>query len=328
MTEDAGGGIFRCRWEGAPRILDRTPLERNLFLAWGGEGKTLYAAARERGRGAVAAYRVAPDGGLTRLNLLPAGGDSACYLAVSANGRQLYSANYASGNLSEFLLAPDGALARLNQVVAYGGRREAGRLSHPHCCGFTPDGKYLYVVDLGLDRILLHAYDAERGIVPDAARVVTLEAGFGPRHLIFDSGGQNAYLLGETGGDIQHFRYGDGEFLPASRVSARPAVRAGSNAAAAIRWMRDGEFLAVSHRGDDVIAGFAVDAAGRLSLRTHVSSRGKSPRDCNFLPGCGIMAAANEFSDAVVFFACDWRSGAIGEPCGKLVLPRPLYVLV
>ena len=325
MTEDASGGIFRCRWDGTPRILDRTPLERNLFLTWGGDGRTLYAAARDRGRGAVAAFRVAPDGELTLLNMLPAGGDSACYLTVSPDGKFLYSANYASGNWSEFPLAPDGALAKLNRVVDC--RKDARAPSHPHCCVFTPDGKFLCVVDLGLDRIFLHAFDAGRGVSPDATEAVALETGFGPRHLCFDAAGQNAYLLGESSGEIQRFRYENGRFIPGCRVSALSAPGKVVGEAAAIRLSRNGKFLFASNRGDDSIAVFSVNASGELTLKTHVPSLGKSPRDFFFLPGCGIMAVANEFSDEVVFFACDQNSGEIGVPLGKLALPRPLYLL-
>ncbi|MCI5779838.1 MAG: lactonase family protein [Lentisphaeria bacterium] len=331
MTEDERGGIFRCQWSGgAPRILSFTPLCRNTFLAWGKDGRTLYATARDRGCGAVAAFRVAADGGLTRLNILPAGGDSPCYLTVSADGERLYSANYASGSFSEFLLSPDGGLRKLNRVVAHHGRgiREEQRSPHPHCCVFTPDGGYLCVVDLGIDRMMLYEYDKLRGISPASACAVMLQAGSGPRHLCFDASGRNAYLLDELDCRLRHFRYADGVFTPGGLLRTVKPETPGGGAAAALRFSRNGQYLFTSTRGDDSIAVFSVDASGAPRREKTFPSCGASPRDFNFLPDCGILAVANEFAGETAFFACDQNTGTILELRSKLALPRPLYVLV
>lgn len=327
MTEDSSGGIFRCRWEGTPRILDRTPLERSLFLSWGPDGKTLYAGARNNGHGAVAACRVAADGGLTLRNMLPSGGDSVCHLTVSADGGRLYCANYASGSFSEFLLNADGSLGKLNRVIAHRGRgiREEQRSPHPHCCVFTPNGGFLCVVDLGIDRMLLYEYDRSRGIAPVAAGVVALQPGSGPRHLCFDPSGRNAYLLHELDCSLRHFRYADGVFTPGSLTHT--AKSAGS-AAASLRFSRNGRYLYAGTRGDDSISVFSVDDSGAPHWEQNFPTCGRSPRDFNFLPDCGILAVANEFSGETVFFACDPDAGTILDPRGRLAMPRPLYVLV
>ncbi len=97
--------------------------------------------------------------------------------------------------------------------------------------------------------------------------------------------------------------------------------------AAAIRLSEDEKFLFASNRGFDSIACYRVDhAAGTLKLYDLALSGGSSPRDINFLPGLEKFAAANEFSDTVVFFDYDRRLGKL-TPNGQCVkLPRPLAI--
>ncbi len=330
MTDDDSGGIFRCRYlNGKAEVLEFTPLERNTFLVWGKERKILYATMQQGNIGGVAAYRVKSNGTLSFLNRLFVDGRSACFLTISRNGHQLYSANYGSSNFSEIQLAPDGSLERLNQVV-YTGNGIAPELkyAHPHCCGFTPDEKFLYVVDLGLDQIRLYSYDPEMGISPEQPRICSvIPAGSGPRHLIFDSSGRFAYLLNERGNTLQLFRYENGDFFLIQTASTLPAGCNIENAAAAIRFSEDRRFLLTSNRGHNTIAIFAIGDNGMMRLVRHVSTMGESPRDFNFLSGEKVIAVTNELSRDVCFFTYDRNFETILPLKTTLTLPRPLYLL-
>ena len=329
MTEDSNGGIFRCVWRNnTPEVEDFYPLERNLFLSRGATGETIYASTQHNGIGAVAAYHVAPDGKLHLLNTLPANGKSVCYLQISANGKFLYSANYASGNISEFTIADDGSLAALKQSINHTGSSIHAEQSspHPHCCTFTPDNKYLCVTDLGTDKLLLYDYDPDQGIAPVAAREYSVTPGSGPRHLFFDADGRFAYLLCELGNVIQRFSYTQGDFNFIDTISTLPEGEH-SGSASTIKFSKNGRFLFAGNRGSDTIAVFAVDKNGKLTSWNFYPAGGSSPRDFNFLPGTNILAVANEFSGKTVFFTCDDNSGEIFETCGELTLPRPLYIL-
>lgn len=330
MTEDCNGGIFRCVWQNnAPKTEDFYPLERNLFLSWGATRETMYASTQHDGIGAVAAYHVDKNGKLHLLNTLTAKGRSVCFLQISANGRFLYSANYASGNISEFTIAADGSLADLKQSIDHTGSSIHPEQSspHPHCCTFTPDNRYLCVTDLGTDKILLYSYDPDKGIAPAAAREYSVAPGSGPRHLFFDAGGKFAYLLCELGNVIQRFSYDRGELCFIDSVSTLPDGE-NNGSASTIKFSGDGRFLFAGNRGSDTIAVFAVDKNGGLSISDFYPAGGSSPRDFSFLPGENIFAVANEFSGEAGFFTCDSSTGKIFEACGKLTLPRPLYILV
>ena len=331
MTEDQNGGIFHCVWRNnAPQIEEFHPLERNLCLAWAPDRKTLYASSQHDGIGSVAAYSVDPQGKLHHLNTLPASGRSVCFLQASACGRFLYSANYASGNISEFTIAPDGSLAALKQTIDHSGCSVHPEQTspHPHCCIFTPDEKYLCVADLGTDKLLLYAFDPEHGISPAAVKAFAVAPGSGPRQLLFDAQGRFLYTLCELGNTIHRFSYSNGELHFIDAVSTLPP-EAKDSSAAALKFSPDGKLLYASNRGDDSIAVFTVESDGKIFVKAFYSSGGSSPRDFNFLPGKNIIVAANEFSREAAFFNCDPASGVIASaPCGKLTMPRPLYILL
>ena len=330
MTEDQNGGIFHCAWrDNTPVIEEFHPLERNLCLCRASDRKTLYASSQHNGIGSVAAYNVDPQGKLRLMNTFPASGRSVCFLQASSNGKFLYSANYASGNISEFTLAPDGSLAALKQTINHTGCSIHHEQSspHPHCCIFTPDEKYLCVADLGTDKILLYTFDPESGISPAAVKEFSVVPGSGPRQLLFDIRGRFLYTLCELGNTILRFSYRDGELIFIDSVSTLPPGVIESSAAA-IKFSSDGSFLYASNRGNDSIAVFSVGSDGKISVKDFYSSGGSSPRDFNFLPGENILIAANEFSQEAVFFKCNLISGDItSAPCGRLSLPRPLYIL-
>ena len=330
MTEDSNGGIFRCVWRNqTPETADFYPLERNLFLSWGATRETIYASTQHNGIGGVAAYHVDQNGKLHLLNKLPANGKSVCFLQISPDGKFLYSANYASGNISEFTIASDGSLAGLNRSINHTGNSIHAEQSspHPHCCTFTPDNKYLCVTDLGTDKILLYSYDPDKGIAPAAAKEYSVTPGSGPRHLFFDTKGNFAYLICELGNVIQRFSYDRGELSFIDSVSTLPDGE-NSSSASTMKFSRNGRFLFAGNRGNDTIAVFTVDENGKLANKIFYPSGGSSPRDFNFLPKANILAVANEFSGKTVFFICDDNSGQITEVCGELALPRPLYILV
>src|SRR5208282_5647892 len=92
-----------------------------------------------------------------------------------------------------------------------GPNKERQEGPHAHFVGVSSDNRFLFVADLGLDRVLVYRFDAVKGDLdpivppqstpPDArAQVpvsVPLAPGTGPRHVAFSSDGRFLYVLGE-----------------------------------------------------------------------------------------------------------------------------------
>ncbi len=331
-SEKEGGGIYgyKMAGEGAPEQISFAPLPRANYLAFSPDRKYLFSTCSIGDEGGVASFAIQRDGSLTPLNRMPADGLSTCYVITDPAGKYLYAANYLTGNFAEFKLVGGRIVERSKQVRHEGkGPNEARQDGpHPHFCGLTPDGRYLCVVDLGIDAIMVYPLDPEKGLRADGViRNPVVPAGSGPRHLVFDRSGRIAYLLNELGNTVMSYRYEDGRFTHLATRSMLPPHANVETKAAAIRLSEDEAYLFATNRGFDSIAVYRLDGSGGMELHDLVLTGGSSPRDINFLPGYKMLAAANEFSDQLVFFDYDSANGKL-TPNGIIYqLPRPLCVM-
>ena len=332
MSETPEGGIYQYRLnaQGKPEQLSFAPLAGANYMAFSADGKTLYSTGNCQQKGSAAAFRIRPDGSLEFLNAIPSEGVSTCYIIPSPGGKYLYCANYMNSCISEFSLNPDGSLRARERVIAYQGHGPHPRqtVPHPHFTNITPDGRFLAVIDLGLDAITLYGLDGDGRIElekPSVFRVTP--GGSGPRHLVFNRKGDIAYLCNEVGNTAAVLDYRDGEFRQRQLLSTLPEGCTAETKAAAIRLSPDERFLYVSNRGFDSVAVFRVDPQdGALTLQEIVPSEGVSPRDIAFLPDGRHFACANEFSDLVAFFDFDPASGKLTPNGHRITLPRPLAI--
>ena len=87
-------------------------------------------------------------------------GEDPCNLLFT--GEAIVSSNYSGGSVSAFQLGEDGSIQGMSQFFA--GSQASDAVSHMHCAAFSPDGKYIFVTNLGLDCI--HRFDFNGGARP------------------------------------------------------------------------------------------------------------------------------------------------------------------
>ena len=328
-SQEIDGGIYLYRREsGKSRLESFTPIAGANYLVFAGDRRTLYASGADAERnGYVAAFRVDADGGLSPLNRVSTDGTACCHLCVSPDGKRLYAANYLSGSVAGFPLEADGSIGGLREFDQHLGhgvdpKRQEG--PHAHFTGFSPDGRFLFVNDLGLDQVFAYPYDPEHGIdCAGAAKNPVVPAGSGPRHLLFEPEG-TCLLVTEMGNAIQRFDCADGVLTLRESVSTLPAEISVPSKAAAIRLSPDGGFILASNRGLDSIAVFERATLKRVFLGF---SGGKSPRDFDFLADGHTVVVTNEFEPDAVFFDFNARNGTLTPTGEVLTLPRPLCVM-
>ncbi len=327
-SQEPDGGIYLYRRSnGKSRLEKFTQIPGANYLAFAGDRRTVYASGADaERRGYVAAFRVKTNGGLSPLNRISTEGTACCHLCVSPDGKRLYAANYLSGSVAGFALEADGSIGGLKEFDQHRGhgvdpKRQEG--PHAHFTGFSPDGRFLFVNDLGLDLVFAYPYTIKDGIdCAGAVKNPVVPEGSGPRHLLFEPEG-TCLLVTEMGNAIQRFDCADGGLKLHSGVPTLPSGTAAPSKAAAIRLSPDARFVLASNRGLDSVAVFERATLKRVFLGF---SGGKSPRDFDFLADGHTVVVTNEFEPNVVFFDFDAQNGALTPTGEVLTLPRPLCV--
>ena len=341
-TDESLAGIhaLECDSEtGALRPLGvQHGIENPTYLALNRASTRLYTvcsrnpgAPRETA-GAVAAYAVAGVR-LSLLNLCPTPGTVPCHISLAPDERSLVFAEYAQGHAGRVDLDAGGALVAGSlttvQHEGHGPNPARQERAHAHFAQVTPDSRWIYVCDLGLDQVLLYDYaNPDRPWRTDPARIFHAAPGAGPRHLRFHPNGRLAFLLNELDSTVVALRYTGDAFTALQTLSALPDGFSGESKAAALKLSEDGRFLFTSNRGYDSIATFAVDPdSGRLERMAISPLTGRFPRDFELLPGSRFVIVGHKLSDEVACYAFDPASGAITRQPGTYPVHRPTCIV-
>jgi 6-phosphogluconolactonase len=309
------------------------------FLAVHPDRRTLYAVneapGSDGGNGSISAFAIdGKTGRLTFLNKVSSGGRDPCHLTIDQYGRWLLAANYSSGSVSVFPIRDNGRLGAASAFVQHSGsgkdpRRQEG--PHAHSVNLSPDGCFLLVSDLGLDKILIYRFDSAKGsLAANDPPFVKLSAGAGPRHISFHPNGRFVYQINELNSTLTAFAYDadGGSLREVETISTLPQGFSGNSTTAEVAVHPDGTFVYGSNRGHDSIAVFAIKGDKCiLEPVEYVSTRGKTPRQFAIDPTGNYLFAANQNSGEIVVFRIDRTTGKLTATDGVLKVPSPVCVV-
>jgi 6-phosphogluconolactonase len=330
-------GIYVARFDAGSGRLSAPELAAEIaspsFLAAHPKGGFLYAVnevGNYQGQkaGAVSAFAIdAATGKLSLLNQQSSGGGGPCHLVTDKKGRNVLVANYSGGSVAALPVRQDGALEPASAFVQHlGSSVNPRRQEAPHAHGIYLDAanRFVYVPDLGLDKVLIYRFDARQGTLtandPSAASVAP---GAGPRHFAFHPKGRFAYVINEITCTVTAFacdpkRGALTELQTLSTLPVGETVQPGYSTAELFTHP-SGKFLYGSNRGHDTIVTYAIDAkTGRLTLVGHTPTQGKIPRSFGLDPTGRWLLAANQNSDTVVVFSIEPQTGRL-TPTGQTV---------
>ena len=304
------------------------------FLEIHPSGKFLYAVSESGGAGTVSAYAINPDtGDLKYLNRQSSGGSGPCHVNIDYAGKNVLVANYGSGSASVIPIASDGKLVKPTGFVQHEGssinpQRQKG--PHAHSVNISPDNRFAFVADLGLDKVMIYKLDVEKGtITANNPAFAKVKPGAGPRHFTFGADGKYAYVINELDGTITAFSYepASGTLTEIQTITTLPDDFAGRRSCAEVRVHPSGKFLYGSNRGHDSIAVYKIDQTkGTLTFVEHEKADIKTPRNFNIDPTGKFCLIANQGADSVVVFKIDQKTGAL-EPTGnKISIGKPVCI--
>jgi len=312
-------------------LMAETPQPAHVWIA--PNGKTLYTVNWETA-GGVSAYHIDPHtGALTFLNKTSAHGAQPNQVVVDPSGKVAVTVNYTSGSLAAYGLEPDGKLGEAFYVDQHTGKPLSPKQPGPkqHGIQFSKDDKYVYIADLGLDRVYSYHFDASvPSIIPCDRPYVSTHVGAGPRRIQMSPEGKFLYVDHATDSEVSVYTIDGCSLKEIQVISTVPDQAKTHNTTAELLISADGKFLYVGNQGHGTVSVFAVDKrTGMLTLKENVPSGGHIPRNLRIDPSGNWFFAANWDGGNVAEFKIDRTSGHLTPTGVTASIDRPagLYFL-
>lgn len=338
------GAIHACQLDvvtGELKEVHRTTdVEHPFFMALSPNKQFLYSihAPGQFGGEAheqIAAYElVGRTGQLKLLNRQSALGAASCYLDVDATGKTVLVANYSTGSVASFPVGEDGSLGEASSFDQHRGSSiDPDRQSGPfaHCIVVSPDNRFAFAADLGIDKVLCYRLDAASAkLVPNRQPFVRTPPGAGPRHLTFHPNGQHVYVINELENSVTVFDYESesGFLIEQQTVSTLPEGFDGKSHCADVKITPNGRFLYGTNRGHDSIAAYRIGDDGRLTRLGIEPSLGGGPQNLAITPGGEWLLCANMPGNNVVVFRIDAQTGVLSRIGQPISIPNPSCIVM
>jgi 6-phosphogluconolactonase len=302
------------------------------YLCVASNNKFVYAVNENGKNGEVSSFTFDPKlGKLVFLNKQSTSGADPCYVSVDRDQKNVFVANYSSGNLAVLPVNTDGSLAPVSQLVqdrGQGVNKERQEGPHVHIAMLSPDEKYLLYSDLGTDKLNIMRYHSShpQPLTPADPAIVSVPDGEGPRHIVFSNDKKHVYLVTEMGSAVHVFDYDNGKLKETQAITLLRDGFKGKTAGAAIKISPDGRFLYASNRLEtNEISVYAIDPDnGKLIFSQRVTTDGKNPRDFAIDPTGKFLLVANQDSDTIYIYLIDKASGKLFRMPGGLQIGNPV----
>ena len=173
-TSDKSEGIYVYRFnsnDGTAKAVSSVKISNPSFVAVSPDERFVYSveedAANNGKGGEISAFSFdKKTGTLAFLNRQQSGGDHPCYVSVDKTGKWIAAGNYTSGSLSILPVEANGSLGAATTIIKHEGSglnktRQAS--PHVHCTFFSADNRFLFVPDLGIDKVMIYAFEESTG---------------------------------------------------------------------------------------------------------------------------------------------------------------------
>lgn len=313
------------------KLTDYSGVLNPSFLTLSKNGKFLYACTDSRAgeKGSVSSFRY--DKQLTLISQRQTGAANPVYVSLDKSDRWLISGSYTGGGTAVFPLNENGEIAEAAQTILFSDSSilPQQKSAHIHSVNFSPNGRFVYLPDLGADKIRSFTFNASGGVPLTQESFIKTVPGSGPRHMAFDPKGKFAYCLSELSGRVTVYSINGPELDSVQQINLHHKPHE-FYSSADIHISPDGVFLYASNRGEENnIAIFRINTdSGILTNVGYQSTGGDHPRNFVIDPSGKFLLVANEYSGDVIVFRRNKKTGLLSKTKTRISVKNPSCLIM
>ena len=297
------------------------------YLTLSPNGKYIFACTESKTKNAesVSSFEFnSKNKTLTYINSQKSGGENPVYMTAHKNGKWLINGNYTEGSASVYPISDNGTIQPMVQNFQFTEgslNKERQERSHIHSTAFSPDFQYIFMPDLGADKIRCYKFNDQKSEPLESCTIpfTPTTLGSGPRHFTFHPDGKFAYCIEELMGTVSAFRYSDGSLESLQRINTHSEKYIENFESSDTHISPDGKFLYASNRGfEDNIAIFSIQNDGKLKTIGYQSTLGKHTRVFAIDESGKFLITTNARSGNVTVFKRDFETGLLKKVGRKI----------
>jgi 6-phosphogluconolactonase len=300
------------------------------FLTISPNGKYLYACTDTKTlvAGSISSFAIdSVTGKINFINKQSSAGANPVYVTVDKSNKFVVTGNYTEGNVAVFNTNSDGSLNPCLESIRFTDssiNKERQEKAHIHSTIFSPGYSYMYLPDLGSDKIRAFRFvpDSARPLIAADSLTVRTVPGSGPRHMVFHPGKKFAYCIEEMSGMVSAYVYNNGRLTPLQRITSN-SKKANEYSSADIHISPDGLFLYASNRVENTLSIFSIGSDGKLKLIGYQSVFGDVPRNFTIDPTGHFLLVANQLTNNIVVFRRNLKTGLLKKTGTQITVPAP-----
>jgi 6-phosphogluconolactonase len=317
-------GIYVFKLDTVTGTLKKITTVKNIlnpsYLTVSPKGDYIYACTDTKtpNAGSVSSFEFKPNNKtLTFINSQKSGGENPVYLSVHKDGKWLVNANYTEGSVSVYPITSDGKISPIIQNFSYSEgsiNKERQDRSHVHSSVFSPNYDFIFLPDLGADKIRSYRFDSLQNQPLQESQYPFIPAalGSGPRHFAFHPNGKFAYCVEELTGTVSAYKYENGKLDSIQRIAAHSDEFTDGFNSGDIHISPDGRFLYASNRGEENnIVIFSIENDGTLKTVGYQPTFGRTPRIFALDSSGKFVIVANQSTGNLVVFRRDSVTGLL-----------------
>lgn len=272
---------------------------------------------------------------LTSIGSAPINGDIPCHVSVDKTGKFIVVSNYVSGSIAVYPLDAKGGIEKECCFIQHSGngpnkQRQEG--PHAHCSQFDASNKWVLTADLGIDKVMIYAFDASTGqLRPGPQTHLTMAPGSGPRHIAFHPNNRLVFIINELNTTLTSASWNaeTGELKEIQTLSTLPPNPKSTDgySTAEVLVHPSGKFVYGSNRGHDTIVAYKLnEESGQLTYINNFTTGGRVPRNFRMTPNGEFLLAENQETGNIVSFRIDPVSGKLSPTGFSINQPSPACV--